>query len=121
MTRLEVIHMRLQVDNEFQLVKIKDLNDENNIEMFTSSVKGGEAFTAEHKIRELNTATAKLNAQKSKITPTKIIQNSALNMNIMKSEKYGLSPEETERRSLASERFRTIKRYLTSIKRGHLS
>ena len=121
MTRLEVIHMRLQVDNEFQLVKIKDLNDENNIEMFTSSVKGGEAFTAEHKIRELNTATAKLNAQKLKITPTKIIQNSALNMNIMKSEKYGLSPEETERRSLASERFRTIKRYLTSIKRGHLS
>ena len=121
MTRLEVIHMKLQVDNEFQLVKIKDLNDENNIEMFTSSVKGGEAFTAEHKIRELNTATAKLNAQKLKITPTKIIQNSALNMNIMKSEKYGLSPEETERRSLASERFRTIKRYLTSIKRGHLS
>ena len=121
MTRLEVIHMRLQVDNEFQQVKIKDLNDENNIEMFTSSVKGGEAFTAEHKIRELNTATAKLNAQKLKITPTKIIQNSALNMNIMKSEKYGLSPEETERRSLASERFRPIKRYLTSIKRGHLS
>ena len=55
MTRLEVIHMRLQVDNEFQQVKIKDLNDENNIEMFTSSVRGGEAFAAEQKIRELNT------------------------------------------------------------------
>ena len=26
--------MRLQVDNEFQQVKIKDLNDENNVEMF---------------------------------------------------------------------------------------
>ena len=62
-----------------------------------------------------------MNTEKLKITTTKIIQNSALNMNIMKSEKYGLSPEETERRSLASERFRTIKRYLTSIKRGHLS
>ena len=33
--------MRLQVDNEFQQVKIKDLNDENNIEMFTSSMRGG--------------------------------------------------------------------------------
>ena len=39
--------MRLQVDNELQQVKIKDLNDENNVEMFTSSVKGGKAFTAE--------------------------------------------------------------------------
>ena len=78
MTRLEVIHMRLQV-------KIKDLNDENNIEMFTSSVRGGEAFAAEQKIRELNTETAKLNAEKLKITATKIIKNSALNMNIMKS------------------------------------
>ena len=34
-------HMRLQVDNEFQQVKIKDLNDQNNVEMFTSSVRGG--------------------------------------------------------------------------------
>ena len=32
--------MRLQVDNEFQQVKIKDLNDENNVEIFTSSVRG---------------------------------------------------------------------------------
>ena len=29
--------MRLQVDNEFQQVKIKNLNDKNNVEMFTSS------------------------------------------------------------------------------------
>ena len=32
--------MRLQVNNEFQLVKIKDLNDENNVTMFTSSARG---------------------------------------------------------------------------------
>ena len=100
--------MRLQVDNEFQQVKIKDLNNENNVEMFTSSVRGGKAFAAEQNIRELKTRIAKLNVQKLKITPTKIIQNSALNMNNMKSEKYGLSPEEIERRSLASEQFKTI-------------
>ena len=29
--------MRLQVDNEFQQVKIKNLNDKINVEMFTSS------------------------------------------------------------------------------------
>ena len=33
--------MRLQVDNEFKQVRIKDLNDENIIEMFTSLVRGG--------------------------------------------------------------------------------
>ena len=36
--------MRLQIDNEFQQVKTKDLNDENNVEMFTTSVRGGKAF-----------------------------------------------------------------------------
>ena len=50
---------------------------------------------------------------KLKIILTKIIQNSALNMNNMKSEKYGLLPEEIEKRSLASERFKTIFRMHT--------
>ena len=49
-----------------------------------------------------------MNVEKLKITPTKIIQNSTQNINIMKSVKYGLSPEEIEKRSLASEQFRTI-------------
>ena len=44
--------MRLQVDNEFQQVKIKDLNDQNNVEMFTTAVRGGKAFAAEQKIRQ---------------------------------------------------------------------
>ena len=39
--------MRLQVDNEFQ--QIKNLNDENNVDMFTSSVRVGKAFAAEKK------------------------------------------------------------------------
>ena len=37
-------NMRLQVDNEFQLVKIKDLNDKYNVTMFTTSIGGGKAF-----------------------------------------------------------------------------
>ena len=53
--------MRLQVNNEFQQVKIKDLNDNNNVEIFTTSVCGGKAFPAEKKS----------NAQKLKISPTK--------------------------------------------------
>ena len=100
--------MRLQVDNEFQQVKIKDLSDENNVEMFTSSVGGEKAFPAKQKTRELKNRIAKLSAQKLKITSTKIIQNSTLNMNNMKSEKYGLLTEEIEKQSLAGEQYKTI-------------
>ena len=53
--------MSLQVDNEFQQVKLKDLNDKNNVEMFTASVRGGKAFATEQKIRELKTRISKLN------------------------------------------------------------
>ena len=40
------------------------------------------------------TRISKSNAQKLKISPTKIILNSANNMNNVQSEKYGLSPQE---------------------------
>ena len=100
--------MRLQVNNEFQQVKIKDLNEENKAEMFTSSVRDEKAFATEQKISKLKTRIAKLSAQKLKITPTKIIQNSVLSMKTMESDKYGQSPEGIERRSLAGERYKTI-------------
>ena len=90
--------MRLQVDNEFQQVKLKNLNGKNNVEMFTTSVRGGKPFAAEQKIRELKSRIAKLNAQKIKISPTKIISSSASNMNSVQSEKYGLSPDEIKKK-----------------------
>ena len=100
--------MRLQVDNEFHLVKIHDLNDQNNVEMFTTSIRGGKAFAAEQKIRELKTRVGKLKIQKLKISSPKIILKSAANMNNLLNEKYGLPPEEIETRSLSDERFRTL-------------
>ena len=77
-------------------------------EVRNKRIRGGKAFAAEQKIRELKTRIAKLNAEKLQISPTKIIQNSALNMNLKKSVKYGLSPEDIERRSLTGEWFKTI-------------
>ena len=79
--------IRLQVDQEFQQVKIKDLNDLNNVSMFSTSLRGGKAFAAEQKIRELKTRIAKLFSQKLKICPNK-------NRNVRPSKKYGFSPEE---------------------------
>ena len=98
----------LHVNNEFQQVKIKDLNDVNNVEIFTSSVRGGKTLAAEQKIRELKSRVTKLNALKIKVTPTKIITTSSENMNCVLNEKYGLSPNEIEKRSLSRERFRIL-------------
>ena len=100
--------MRLQVDQEFQQTKIKDLSRLNNVDMFSTSVRGGKAFAAEQKIRELKTRVAKLNGQKLKISPKKIIEMSTRNMNIQPSKKYGFSPEEVENKALESEKFRTV-------------
>ena len=65
--------MWLQADNEFQQVKIKDLNDKYNVEMFSTRVRGGKALAAEQKIRELKSRVAKLSALKTKVPPTTII------------------------------------------------
>ena len=71
-------------------------------------MRGGKAFAAVQNIKGLKTRISKLKAQKLEISPTKIIQNSTLNMNLMKSVKYGLSPEEIERQTLTSEQFRIL-------------
>ena len=77
--------MCLQVDNEFQQVKIKDLNHENNVEMFTSTVC----------IRFRT-------------------KNSAIN------KKYGLSPNEIEKKTLSSNKFKTFNfRRIKHTKKPH--
>ena len=100
--------MKLQVDKEFQQVRIKDLNDLNNAEMFSTSLRIDKAFAAEQKIRELKTIISKVTSQKLKISPKKITEMSTINMNIQPSKKYGFSPEEVEKRALQSERFRAV-------------
>ena len=68
--------------------------------MFTISLKGGKAFAAEQKIRELKSRISKLTAisdkQKAKIPSVTIIKQSAENMNNPKREKYGISPNVIE-------------------------
>ena len=69
--------------------------------MFTTAVHGGKAFATEQKTRKLQnwiakTRIAKLNAQKLKISPRKITEASTANMDLKKSIKYGLAPDEIE-------------------------
>ena len=44
--------MRLQTDLEFKQNQVLKLNDEFNLEMFHTRLRGGKAFAAEQKIRE---------------------------------------------------------------------
>ena len=100
--------MKLLVEQEFQQQKIKDLNKQNNVKMFSTSLRCGKVFAAEQKIRELKTRISELKVQKLKITPNKIIEISTKSMNIQPSKKYGISPDEVESRALKSEKFRTL-------------
>ena len=45
--------MRLQTDLEFKLKKIFDLNEEYNVDMFSTAVRAGKDFATEQKLREL--------------------------------------------------------------------
>ena len=44
--------MRLQTDQEFKQRNIYDLDKKSNVDMLTTSLRGGKAFAAEQKIRE---------------------------------------------------------------------
>ena len=74
--------MRLQIDQEFQKNNIKEINKRYNVEMFSIKIRGGKAFAAEQKIRELKKRTSKLRLIKSKSeNPHKLIKMSVDNMN----------------------------------------
>ena len=94
----KVKKLKLQVEQDFQQVKIKDLNDLNNVEMFSTSLRGRKAFAAEQKNKRAEDQNCKIKQSKMKISPNKIIEISTANMNIEPSKKYGLSPEEVEKK-----------------------
>ena len=110
--RLNNEKMRLQTDREFQQNEIKKLNQKYNVEMFSSRLRGGKAFAAEQKIRELKKVIFKTKRtyklQKKKINSREIIKKAVENLNRINSEKYGLPPDIIEKKSLENEYFKEI-------------
>ena len=110
--RLNNEKMRLQTDQEFQQNEIKKLNQKYNVEMFSTRLRGGKAFAAEQKIRELKKVIFKTKRtyklQKKKINSKQIIKKAVENLNRINSEKYGLPPDIIEKKSLESEYFKEI-------------
>ena len=110
--RLNNEKMRLQTDQEFQQNEIKKLNQKYNVEMFSTRLRGGKAFAAEQKIRELKKVIFKTKRtyklQKKKINSKQIIMKAVENLNKINSKKYGLPPDIIEKKSLESEYFKEI-------------
>ena len=104
--------MRLQTDQEFQQNEIKKLNQKYNVEMFSTRLRGGKAFAAEQKNRELKKVIFKTKRtyklQKKKINSKEIIKKAVENLNRINSEKYGLPPDIIEKKSLENEYFKEI-------------
>ena len=96
--------MRSQTDLEFKQNQIKKLNDEFNIEMFHTKVRGGKASAAEQKIREFKKILLRSKRfeklRKKRLKPTESIKKAAQNMNETVSTKYQLAPETIEKRIL---------------------
>ena len=88
---------------EFQKNDIKELSKKFNVEIFSTKIRGGKAFAAELKIRELKKGMSKRNLINSKMAPNKLISKPTVNINEVESAKYGLSPNCIERQSLQSE------------------
>ena len=112
--------MRLQTDQEFQQNEIKKINLKYNVEMFSSRIRGGKAFAAEQKIRELKKILFKTKnvykMSKKKINSKKIIEKAIENMNKTNSEKYGLPPEVIEKRTLSDNIFKEIYDFYRMVK-----
>ena len=100
--------MRIQTDLEFKQNQIKKLNDEFNVDMFHTKVRGGRAFTAEQKIREFKKIllrSKRLEKDRGKrIKPQDLIKKAAKNMNEAISTKYQLAPETIGKMNFKSKR-----------------
>ena len=71
--------MYLQTDLEFKQNASKKLNQEFNVEMFHTKVRGGKAFAAEQKIREFKKLLLKTKRftknQDERLKPNRLIKN----------------------------------------------
>ena len=112
--------MRLQTDQEFQQNEIKKINLKYNVDMLSTNIRGGKAFAAEQKIRELKKILFKTKnvykRSKKKINSKKIIEKAIENMNKINSEKYGLPPEIIEKKTLSDNVFKEIFDFYRMVK-----
>ena len=91
--------MRLQRDHKFQQANIKKINKEHNVNIYSTNLRGGNAFVAEQKIRELKKLLLKKSLGK-RVKPNELVKKATCNSNNTRFVKYGYFPEQIEEKSL---------------------
>ena len=93
--------MHLQTDLELNQNIIKELNKKFDVDMFHTRLRGGKAFAAEQKIRELKKIILRSKCfeklRKKRIRPNDLIRKAVQNMNETISTKYGFAPKTIEK------------------------
>ena len=96
--------MRLQTAREFQQNNIKKLNKEYDVEIYSTKLRGGKAFTAEQKsceLKKLLLRSKRTNKfERETVKPNESIKKATFNLNNIVSPKYGLAPQDIENKSL---------------------
>ena len=96
--------IRLQTDLEFQQNFIKKLNEENNVEMYSTKLREGKAFAAEQKIREFKKILLRskriIKSRGDRLKPNEIIRKATSNMNKKIMPMYDVAPETILSKSL---------------------
>ena len=96
--------IHLETNLEFNQNKIKTLNKKLNVDMYHAKFRGGKAFATDQKIREFKKLLWRSKCfdkiKKKRIRPLQLIKNAAENMNTTSSVKYGISPENMEKKKL---------------------
>ena len=102
--------MRLQTDQEFNQNEIKALNKEHNVEHYNTTLNEGHAVAAEQKIRELKFRLKNFKRlskiSKNVLKPNVVLKKATNNMNIQPTRKYGVPPNEVEKKSIESEEYK---------------
>ena len=82
-------HLRIQTDLEFTTsLKIKELNQKYNVEMFTSKLNRGHAFAAEQKICVIKELLLRLRRNNKRKNLYELIKSATYNLNNTPTEKY---------------------------------
>ena len=81
-----------------------EFNIKLNVEIYSRNLRGGKAFAAEPKIRELKKTLLRSKRMKQikgkRIKPNELIKKATFNLNNTRSAKYGYSPQQIEEQVL---------------------
>ena len=96
--------MRLQTDQEFKQRNTEELSKKFNFEIYSTHLRGGKAFAAEQKIRELKKLLLRSKRiekfEGKQIKPNELIKKATFNLNNTRFAKYGYLPEQIEEQAL---------------------